>query len=99
MSAHTPGPWRFIERAHGMRPSVQRGGEGGFQVIGKTQEREDADARLIASAPDLLDALEACAAELKEWAWAAEGPEIEQILDRAFKVIAKCKGELDGSQE
>lgn len=56
--SHTPGPWRLIPPEEGHHtPLVQRGTEGGFSVLGVSRDRELADARLIAAAPDLLAAL------------------------------------------
>lgn len=52
----TPGPWR-LTMEDGRHPIVQRGTEGGFQVCGMSDEKEDADAHLIAAAPDLYEAL------------------------------------------
>ncbi len=57
MSGNTPGPWTFVPREEYRGPLVQRGREGGFYVQGSSERREDADARLIASAPMLLEAL------------------------------------------
>jgi len=58
MSGHTPGPWRLVDRGtFGKFPMVVRGNEGGFAVQGLSPESEDADARLIAAAPDLYNAL------------------------------------------
>lgn len=54
----TPAPWRVVPRGSGRGgPLVVRGGEGGFMVAGLSPEREDADARLIAAAPDMAEAL------------------------------------------
>ena len=55
---HTPGPWSYLA-GDGLawRPSVQRATEGGFVVVGLSRDREEADAKLIAAAPDLLDEL------------------------------------------
>lgn len=58
MNKHTPGPWRVIPRDGKFPNAVQRGRQGGFEVRGLDNETEDADARLIASAPDLLEALQ-----------------------------------------
>lgn len=59
MSGHTPGPWRLLPRIepYVKHPIVQRGDSGGFFVQDEDAERGDADARLIAAAPDLADAL------------------------------------------
>ena len=55
---HTPGPWSYLA-GDGLawRPSVQRATEGGFVVVGLSRNREEADAKLIAAAPELLEAL------------------------------------------
>lgn len=55
MTKHTEGPWELIEWDDRW-PAVQRQKEGGFQVIGTNPKSALADARLIASAPDLLEA-------------------------------------------
>ena len=55
---HTPGPWRYELGRNDRPPYVIRGSEGGCVVVGMTAARQDADARLIAAAPDLLAALE-----------------------------------------
>ena len=60
MSKHTPGPWEVrpsanevINSDHGRLPFEIAAG---YTLIGAVYENE-ADARLIAAAPDLLDAL------------------------------------------
>lgn len=56
---HTPGPWEYIPGEEpAFLPRVQRGIEGEFVVMGLSRYREEADARLIAAAPDLLEALQ-----------------------------------------
>ena len=62
MSKHTPAPWKYDTHTSlsGGRTNhiVQRGRSGGFVVKGNNAEQ---DARLIASAPELLEALKALA--------------------------------------
>ena len=54
MSMHTEGPW---ETRNGMVfSSRNKSGKTLAQVYGRTQDEEDANALLIAAAPDLLEA-------------------------------------------
>ncbi len=57
MSEHTPGPWKINEAS-----KIEIIAEGEPMVIARTpnklyQKESEANARLIAAAPDLLDAL------------------------------------------
>jgi hypothetical protein len=98
---HTPGPWRisgFEPSANGKDRVVM--GADGFGVAwlsGRTLEEHEADAQLIAAAPELLDALkkmtavaECYCAKLPYW-----GPSTGHICYRcvALKVIAKATSE------
>ena len=86
MSKHTPGPWKWEEGYFGLN------GKGGQKVLhfedheglylDATNEQQHANARLIAAAPVMLEALEeiaAIAASLKisllvtKAIWAAKG--------------------------
>ena len=58
---HTPGPWLWCETKWGIH--VQRRQEGGFPVIGTSRKQERADARLIAKAPEMYEALRYLSAE------------------------------------
>jgi hypothetical protein len=82
MTAHTPGPWK----ASGFSISAKGSGHiaKALEVYMDRTTRE-ANARLIASAPDLLEALEAVIAisDRKHDAW-----------DAAKAAIAKAKGEV-----
>ena len=60
MSAHTPGPWRAVPNAPGISDTVI---DSGRRVVADVISRKSTDelranARLIAAAPELLDALE-----------------------------------------
>ena len=95
MSAHTPGPWTSYTGTH----SIWAEGKRAICIMTgtrKTSDMErDANARLIAAAPDLLESLR----ELVELAVlqfgvppaGADGP-----LPRALAVIAKAGGEPTG---
>lgn len=70
MSAHTPGPWRWVNGAlladHGRRSVVLMSGCRGYLVanvpatglVARFDDKSD-DARLIAAAPELLSTCEA----------------------------------------
>lgn len=88
-SKHTPGPWRFEPRDGFRPPYVVRGKEGGFAVLGRSPDQEDADARLIAAAPELLDAL-------RQWAWAEENNDAAELANARFSrdtALTKATGE------
>jgi hypothetical protein len=61
----TPGPWRYRDTgwgAYGIYCDGYRAAEGPIGLLGRTSQNEptdEANARLIAAAPDLLEALEA----------------------------------------
>lgn len=100
MSAkHTPGPWEF---GHGYTPGASTFdlyGPGGREVIASAMyenmwlsaydaDTNAANARLIASAPDLLEALQSLVANL------AEGDFISETrIDAARAAIARATGE------
>ena len=61
--AHTPGPWTYYSGSRGIYGSDGAGGEKSICTLhGPRRDRakpeRDANARLIAAAPDLLDALQ-----------------------------------------
>jgi hypothetical protein len=62
MSKHTPGPWRYwacrIDSSTGMEHYAQFANPKGHVFRAPLQYLSDADARLIAAAPDLLGALQ-----------------------------------------
>ena len=87
MSNHTPGPWRVIEPPEEkFRPyKVQMGKEGGFMVPCFTSNQSKRNARLIAAAPDMLEALEYLLTRLDDVG-------DERIAQEA---IAKARGETE----
>lgn len=98
MSGHTPGPWKVeYENNDGARvsaiasvawcPSSAAFGADGSQVI--TADEAEANARLIAAAPDLLAALEAVMAT-RTTPWRKDAMKANQL---AIAAIAKARGE------
>lgn len=66
MSGHTKGPWRLFENARGVGVVSDPWDVahcGGFST-GRGRSEEIANARLMAAAPDMLEALEGAAAAL-----------------------------------
>ena len=104
MSAHTPGPWRITDRygvltyqvgidgrtvctvwprQQGHRPSV---------VDTEPWPEGEANARLIAAAPDLLESLRELA-ELAALQFGMPPPGADGPLQKALAAIAKADGE------
>jgi hypothetical protein len=91
MSKHTPGPWKFHKQARTIAIFTASNADTVAsvpisQIVDNT--RREADARLIAAAPELLEALKAALylgdfrSEAAQLAWA-----------KALDVIAKATGE------
>lgn len=103
MSKHTPEPWGFcrLNKRWGIYPeSAVNDGIDYFiatTAVISNPEREKANARLIASAPDLLEALQAFVtwAEGAEHGWACPS-EIETAIRAA---IAKAKGSTTSTKD
>jgi hypothetical protein len=92
---HTPGPW-VVQRDSGLRQRIQTGGDKGTLCYmtarpfahgaNFTHAQITANARLIAAAPELLEALEEC---LREHGGFTIKGEVEK---RARAAIAKARG-------
>jgi hypothetical protein len=102
---HTPGPWHIATGAD-HTPLVMAGGVGVAHVYmqrfavgrGAKQEETDANARLIAAAPDLLFQLEGAARQLERDASAlmADKKTARRIMSQVDGIraaIAKATGE------
>lgn len=106
MQKHTPGPWAIIDdvtdAAIGYRAIVAIDGENFGETICNPSPMGEANARLIAAAPELLAALQSIAERLENlqktigWmeqergnsgAWA--GPIVQAAEDTARAAIAK----------
>ena len=100
MSGHTPGPWGYREKAGDREVRLLRthwevghpGGKGVAVVFGD----DDANARLIAAAPDLLRACrmiaEAAATSGTEERF---GEAVSEFLGEVQAAVAKAEGETD----
>lgn len=83
---HTPGPWKTIRSPHGRDYlCVQIGADEQYTTL----ELLPGDARLIASTPDLLEALKRASRELEQYV------DLQQKLDY-IEYAANTQKELDG---
>lgn len=107
MSKHTPGPWRYIQRGTQIWGKSVGGcqmvesehliadvrGWGHLQYLPDGAEVQDANGRLIAAAPDLLEALQFIIKAINY-----SGPHSDDhMLDaewKAKKAIDKATGEI-----
>ena len=96
-SKHTPGPWEYFEQRHWRGEKMYGCVRGGGMVIvngcapGGTEE-DNANARLIAAAPELLAALELALTTLSSVA-CNESDEIDNVKTEIANAINKAKGE------
>ena len=99
---HTPGPWSLsasfdrVERRvqHGDNPPLVWGIASGINSAHPDympRAEQIANARLIASAPELLEALEAVLPDLEHYV-ATHGPGPDKRLAIALAAIAKARG-------
>lgn len=104
MSAHTPGPWSITDD-HPTRATLhidqeRNAGYGDVAVVyrvGVDDARHEADARLIAASPDLLEALRSlhgCVSYSDTMGcWVLTGNErTRPALEAARRAIAKAEG-------
>jgi hypothetical protein len=80
---HTPGPW-------GVEGSYVHGPDGKRFLAVASDGEGQANARLIAAAPALLEALEACLPDLEHYV-ATHGPGPDKRLAIARAAIARAK--------
>ena len=87
MSHHTPGPWKtgtgaFADQVFVDDQTGEQGNDWGENLICETAGSE-ANARLIAAAPDLLEALKACL---------ADDFLAGEVYEQAVNAIARAEG-------
>lgn len=89
MSKHTPGPWR-------VDPSMSLcidspSGNVGLMNLARPKAESEANARIVAAAPDLLEALIELATEERR---DDDDPVLEAARAKARAAIAKAEGRL-----
>ena len=108
MMSHTPGPWKVAENLFGNTASYEvyanvetKSGKGGYTRICQITPRDQkANARLIAAAPDLKEALEWYAENVLNCRKiTAEGDKARHDLDhdggkRARMALERARGEV-----
>lgn len=107
-TTHTPGPWRFEPRKTSPTHEITFGESRfrptcivGYVYKGHGLEVAEANARLIAAAPDLLETLEAAAEDVEEMGCTcsdrSEGHEPDCVgfmhAQKARAALAKARGE------
>ena len=107
-SQHTPGPWRVVQRGPivSIIDAQEDAPNGGDHPIGdifalyrglpRTKETVLANARLIAAAPDLLEALEDILFQSEQPIWHAVGGSVDEAtMEDLRAAIAKARGAND----
>lgn len=93
MNAHTPGPWKATDKVGNNIFHIDASTRGGVAFCDN-----EANAALIAAAPDLLEAMEAlfkeCAMVHKYGGEIYNQKEADAAIQAAKAAIAKAKGEL-----
>ena len=92
---HTPGPWEVVPCSNGGMLLVR--GQYGQHQQSHLQILPEADARLIASAPEMLGALEEVCGYLSDIS-SGDAPEGYEIYSRCMSAIRKARGESEGSE-
>ena len=91
-SAHTPGPWTILPNTpHFVRAMHPAEGMQPVATVHHFDGELSANARLIAAAPELLEALEAVLPDLEHYV-ATHGPGPDKRLAIARAAIAKARG-------
>lgn len=86
---HTPGPWVMFANSLGVGVTAKGSADvarcNGFYEPNRKRDEEIANARLIAAAPDLLEAL--------QYVMSAHGEQLTDAFEQAQRAIAKATGQ------
>ncbi len=94
MSKRTPGPWHYAYEGSGLHSIYP---DGSSEAVA-TAENSKEDARLIAAAPDLLDALVEVMLHVATGSYVASSPAANAVAG-AFEAIAKATGMATGENK
>ena len=93
---HTPGPWKAQDESNYSAPIIEGDGRPVAEVYGDGLEQRKANARLIAAAPDLLEALKTlfreCAMVHKHWGENCNQAAADAAVTKANAAIFKAEG-------
>ena len=97
MNKHTPGPWHAAARSAKQRQIGVYTAQGNVVAVGRAGdpidlERRIADARLIAAAPELLEALQRLLPAYREAVKLYDSNHDDVFTVAAHKAIAKATG-------
>ena len=106
MADHSPGPWRVVDDSTGSyvvgrNPNFLKRAMAVFTSLPEDRAGRLADARLIAAAPDLLDACEILARSEEDWQIVVQGLNAQGIaapsgiayaIEKAKAAITKAYG-------
>lgn len=107
MPKHTPGPWEWCESESGIYGNVRRYSHKGIEHVSREQvypffcedrklglhgQRHEADKRLIAAAPELLQALSDCVTNVNATAIAQR--DIDYMLRRFRAINEICQSAI-----
>lgn len=90
MTKHTPGPWHVVEKAEhkgqGILHIVEEGGDPYWDIatLMTHDEELEANARLIAAAPELLEAAQKALDECVDLIGTDEGEALEAAIKKAL---------------
>ncbi len=106
MSKHTKGPWvaKQVATISGSYKYwvIEEKQYNGFQIASTSNDevsQGEANARLMAAAPELLEAAEYFVAEFKDAYLAEHGDQIHGPLAEAFSAIRRAIAEAKGEKE
>lgn len=86
---HTQGPWEIARLNRNGPYAIRMAYNPEQKFYGVRQIHHEADARLIAAAPDMLGALIAVRARFQGY---NHGPDEQMVMDRVIAAIAKALG-------
>jgi len=88
---HTPGPWKAYESADAGWFDIES--EGGLDVLGYEGCAKEANARLIAAAPDLIEALDTLTLVVGMTPMKGNLEALQEAQDMARAAIKKATGQ------